>query len=154
MWHVYTWRKKYGQNSNDSPLPGPKVVSFNLYHCCFSEVRPFTMARKLKAGLFMFCGQAGSYWAASLLFQQVNFVASQRLVSQISTMGIIPPSLCWSFHWLGRAMQLHPEQGGVGGSRLGKVSWADSLWPSTKNKNKQTNQKTHLWRENAWLACR
>lgn len=36
-------------------------------------------------------------------FQQVHFVASQRRDSQISTMGIIPPRLCWSFHWLREA---------------------------------------------------
>lgn len=75
----------------------------------------------------------------SSLFQQVNFVGSQRLLAQISTMGIIPPRLCWSFHWLREAMQLRPVQGGVGGSR--KVSRDDSLWPFTKDKNEQTNPK-------------
>lgn len=53
------------------------------------------MARQLKASLSIFCdGGRVCVEPQSSPFQGVHFVASQRLDSEISTMGIIPPSLC------------------------------------------------------------
>lgn len=98
--HVATLRGKYGQKSHDSSLSRPKVVPFNLDQASLVWLGHSECHDNWKSVCLYFVVRGVHVEHQSSPFHCVHFVASQRLDTQISTMGIIPPSLCWSFHWL------------------------------------------------------
>lgn len=95
--HADNLRVKYEPYWNDSSPPRHQVVSSHLHGPCFSMLGRFWTAGLTKSQFVCILqSRRFIFWSRAHLFREYIVWHSQRLESQISTTGIILPSLCWS----------------------------------------------------------